>query len=342
MRNLEKFLLISSKIDFRKWIKLTCRPIYILPLIFQVMLFSHAYVYADTCVDCHTNPQYKKQDIEKLKKCLTCHGIAGHPYKDANPKKGVIGTAEAADKEITPDSQHSSRSANQGPDLKDMVLIPAGEFIMGTDDRLRDEKPLHVVYINSFSIDKFEVTNEAYKIFVDATGHPAPDNWKENKYPAGKGKHSVIFVDWNDANAYCRWSGKRLPRETEWEKAARGADGRIYPWGNTWDMNKSNNPLRGHEGTMPVGSFENGKSPYGLYDMSGNVWEWVDDYYVPHPGSDYVSPEFGTKYRMLKGGSWWDCSFYSCGISAPVFNRAFFAPSTRNDSFGFRCVSDAQ
>lgn len=342
MKNLEKFLLISSKIDLKEQTKTTAMPIYILPLIFQAMLFYNSYSYADTCVDCHTNPTYKKEDIEKLKQCLTCHGVAGHPYKDANPKKRVIGTAEAADKEINPDSQHSSHSASQRQDPKDMVLIPAGEFIMGTDDRLRDEKPLHVVYVNSFFIDKFEVTNEAYKIFVDATGHPAPDDWKENNYPAGKGKHPVIFVEWNDADAYCRWSGKRLPRETEWEKAASGTDGRIYPWGNEWDINKSNNPLRGHEGTMPVGSFENGKSPYGLYDMSGNVWEWVDDYYAPHPGSDYVSPEFGAKYRLLKGGSWWDCSFYSCGISAPVFNRAFFAPSTRNDSFGFRCAQDAR
>lgn len=329
MKNLEKLLLISSRIAIGKQIKIMRRLIYILPIIFQVILFYNACAYADTCIDCHTNPKYRKEDIKNLKKCLTCHGMAGHPYKDTAPQKGIIGTAEAAEKEIT-------------PDLKDMVLVPVGEFIMGSDDRLRDEKPLHAVYIRAFYIDRFEVTNEDYRKFISASGYHAPDNWEDGRYPSGKGKHPVIFVNWNDADAYCKWRGKRLPREREWEKAARGDDGRIYPWGNKWDMNKSNNPLRGHEGTMEVGSFEAGKSPYGLYDMSGNVWEWVDDYYLPHPGSDSISPEFGQKYRMLKGGSWLDCSFYTCGISAPVFNRSFFDQSTKNDSFGFRCALDAK
>ena len=296
--------------------------------------------YADTCIDCHTKPEYKKEDVAKLKQCLACHGSAGHPYKNENPKSKAIGLAEAADKKAATDSHHASTV--HGPDLQDMVLIPAGEFLMGTDDRIRDEKPLYVVYINSFFIDKFEVTNENYKKFVDATGRPAPDNWQGNNYSPEKRKHPVVFVDWIDADAYCRWMGKRLPRETEWEKAARGTDGSIYPWGNKWDINKSNNPLSGHGGTMEIGSFEAGKSPYGLYDMSGNVWEWIDDYYLPHPGSNYVSPEFGTKYRMLKGGSWFDCSFYTCGISSPSFNRSFFDQYTKNDSFGFRCAADAR
>ena len=93
---------------------------------------------------------------------------------------------------------------------------------------------------------------------------------------------------------------------------------------------------------MPVGSFEAGKNQYGLYDMSGNVWEWVDDDYLPHAGSDYVSPEFGNRYKILKGGSWWDCMFYGCGISAPTYNRSFFTADTKNDSFGFRCAADVE
>lgn len=313
-----------------KYIKLTCLAASVSAFI--LLLFCNASAYADACRDCHTNPKYKKEDIAQLKECLACHGSAGHPYKK------VIGAAEAAERT----SPQYAPAQAKTVDTKDMILIPEGEFIMGTDDRLNDEKPAHVVYIKAFYVDKFEVTNEAYKKFVDAAGHKSPDNWEQNNYPADKRRHPVILVDWNDASAYCAWTGKRLPRETEWEKAARSTDGRIYPWGNKWDINKSNNPLRGHQGTMDVGSFEAGTSPYGLYDMSGNVWEWVDDYYVPHPGSDFISPEFGAKYRMLKGGSWWDCSFYSCGISAPVFNRAFFDPSTKNDSFGFRCATDVK
>src|SRR3990170_4905528 len=120
----------------------------------------------DSCVECHTKPKYKKEDIGKLKECLACQGMA---------------------------------------------FIPEGEFIMGTDDRLRDEKPLPVSYAASFHIDRYEVTNVDYKLFVDAAGYPAPDNWKGNNYPPGKGNHPVIFVSWNDAVNYCRRNGKRLP-----------------------------------------------------------------------------------------------------------------------------------
>jgi formylglycine-generating enzyme required for sulfatase activity len=290
-----------------------------------VLLFFGAAYGSETCRECHMNPKYEKEDIGRLKECLRCHGMAGHPYKD--------GTKEAEAAEIPP--------AAKKPELSQMVFIPEGEFLMGSDDRLRDEKPLHVVYVRSFYIDRFEVTNRDYKRFVDSTGYAAPDNWKGGAYPAGLGTHPVIYVSWHDALNYCKWRAKRLPREREWEVAARGADGRIYPWGNVWDLNKSNNPLRGHEGAMPVRSFEKGRSPYGLYDMSGNVWEWVDDDYAAHPGSDYSSPEFGSRYKILKGGSWWDCMFYGCGISAPTFNRSFFSPDTKNDSFGFRCAADA-
>lgn len=221
-----------------------------------------------------------------------------------------------------------------------MVYISEGEFIVGTNERLRDEKPAHVVYIAGFWIDIYEITNLDFKNFVDQTGNSAPDHWKEGKVTEDKTKHPVVFVSWNDANNYCKWTGKRLPRELEWEKAARGTDARVYPWGNKWDMYKSNNPLRKLNHTQPVGTYEKGKSPYGLYDMSGNVWEWVDDHYYAHPGSDYISPEFGTKYRLLKGGSYWDCSSYGCGISAPTYNRAFFEPPVKSKSYGFRCAKD--
>lgn len=231
--------------------------------------------------------------------------------------------------------------ANEKPP-EGMVYIPAGEFIMGTNERWDDEGPEHVLYLEAFFIDKYEVTNEQYKKFVDATGWRAPDHWIDGTYPEGLVKHPVTYVSWYDAMAYCQWCGKRLPIEQEWEKAARGTDGRTYPYGNEFDENKSNNPQKESKGTEPVGSYERGKSPYGLFDVSGNVWEWVDSWYKPHPSNNVSSEEYGEKYKIIKGGSWYNCLFYNCGISAPSYNRGFLVPITRNSSTGFRCAEDVQ
>lgn len=293
---------------------------------------------ADSCTECHKNPKYKKEDINILKPCLECHGVEGHPYKE--------GIEENSN--FVKQYSHPKRIA----DYSDMVLIPEGDFLMGTDLRHDDEGPMHTAYTNSYYADINEVTNKDYKKFLDETkkpstqeektGHPAPEHWIGGNYPKNKGDHPVVYVSWYDGASYCRYNGKRLLTEREWEKAARGTDGQVYPWGDDWDMEKSNNPVKESTGTEPVGSYEAGISPYGLYDMSGNVWEWVDEYYNPHPGSSNLSPEFGEKYRLLKGGSWWDCMFYSCGISAPTYNRSFFDPTTKNQSFGFRCGADAK
>ena len=234
-----------------------------------------------------------------------------------------------------------------GKDPSPMVLVPAGEFIMGTDARLPDEGPQHKVKLAAFYIDKYETTNLQYEQFIKATERRSPIHFKNRTYPEGRVDHPVMNVSWEDAHDYCAWAGKRLPTDQEWEKAARGPDGRTFPWGNEFDPHKANVPgrwkeLGGFGDTTPVGAFEAGKSPYGVYDLSGNVWEWTDSWYQPYPGNKVASESYGERYKTLKGGSWFDCSFYQCGVSAPVFNRAFFAVRTKNDSFGFRCAKTAK
>jgi len=209
--------------------------------------------------------------------------------------------------------------------ISGMVPIPDGKFLMGSSDEearqvihqlgggevtediqwFMAEKPQREVHVDAFHIDKYEVTNAQYKKFVDATLHRAPRHWENNTYSAGEDNLPVVYVSWEDANAYCRWAGKRLPTEEEWEKAARGNDARIWPWGNKFDPMKCNVESWEGSGPKPIGSYSDGVSPYGIYDMAGNVWEWTDSWYDAYPGSDYSSTEFGKKFRVLRGGSWY-------------------------------------
>ncbi|MEA3459705.1 MAG: formylglycine-generating enzyme family protein, partial [Chloroflexota bacterium] len=188
-----------------------------------------------------------------------------------------------------------------------MVAIPAGDLIMGSD--LEDERPAHTVFVEAFEIDKFEVTNEQFARFVEEMGYmtdaeKAGDSMAWRTYAEDKPNHPVVKVSWNDAVAYCEWCGKRLPTEAEWEKAARGTEGFVYPWGNEWALGKANTKESGHRGTTIVGSFPDGASPYGVMDMAGNVSEWTTDWYKAYPGSDFTSPYFGEKYRVIRGGGW--------------------------------------
>lgn len=284
--------------------------------------------------------------------CHSCHGVdAGHgqpPIQLAQDdtlerrhqlNQGLSGKGPGMSVEIY------YQQSRVGTEPNPMVLIPAGEFLMGSDDRLPDEGPQHKRTTPAYYIDRYEVTNGQYKRFIDAANHKSPAHFRNRTYPPGKVDHPVTFVSWNDARDYCQWAGKRLPTEPEWEKAARGSDGRTYPWGNEFTYERANTPqrwkwLNRFGDTTPVGAFASGASPYGVYDMSGNVWEWVDAWYQPHPGNKVPSDSYGEQYRILKGGSWWDCSFYNCGISAPVFNRSFFSPRLKNETFGFRCAKD--
>ena len=233
-----------------------------------------------------------------------------------------------------------TRKSKKRPNIPGMTFIDSGEFIMGSNERWDDESPEHINETGAFYIDLYEVTNRDYKKFTDATKRKTPHHWTQGEIPKGKEDHPVTYVSWFDANDYCQWAGKRLPNEQEWEKAARGEDGNIYPWGNLWSLDKSNNPYKHSTGTQKVGSYPDGRSVYGLYDMSGNVWEWVDAYYLPHPGNTIPKSEYGKDKRVLKGGSWFDCLSYGCGLSAPTFNRSFFNPEVKNNSFGFRCAKN--
>ncbi|MCR4406904.1 MAG: formylglycine-generating enzyme family protein [Anaerolineae bacterium] len=220
----------------------------------------------------------------------------------------------------------------------DMVLIPAGPFIMGSDADDRDEAPQREVDLPAFEIDLFEVTNAQFAAFVAATGYKTDaekagePGWR-GFYTEGKDNHPVVKVSWNDAVAYCQWLGKRLPTEAEWEKAARGTDGRIYPWGNEWDPARLNSYQSGYRGTTPVGSFAEGVSPYGVFDMAGNVWEWTADWYLPYPGSDYQDPYFGEVNKVTRGGGWFEEP-----PQVRTSNRNCTSPTAANDDLGFRCA----
>lgn len=182
-----------------------------------------------------------------------------------------------------------------------MVLIPEGEFIMGSDAGREDEAPAHTVYVDAFWIDQFEVTNSAYLHFLQETDTQPPRYWKNGCYPSGQAIYPVVGVRWKDAQAYCNWVGKRLPTEAEWEKACRGTDGQIYPWGDTPDSQRANVSIppegpqpemwddawemiihstgKEHLALKPVGSYPEGASPFGVFDLVGNASEWVADYY---------------------------------------------------------------
>lgn len=231
-----------------------------------------------------------------------------------------------------------------------MVRVPAGEFVMGTDQTdttqqgtefgtakpwFLDEHPPHPVSLPTYRIDAYEVTNRQYRAFVDATKASPPPTWPDGRFPPEQAAWPVTGITWFEADRYCRWAGNRLPTEAEWEKAARGTDGREFPWGNAFDEKKGN---IGSTGLAPVGSFPDGRSPYGAYDMAGNVSEWVADWYQPYPGNTVPNIHYGTQNKVLRGGSWYDCLSYGCGLSSPAYNRSRFAPEIKNKGFGFRCA----
>jgi formylglycine-generating enzyme required for sulfatase activity len=218
-----------------------------------------------------------------------------------------------------------------------MVLVPAGTFMMGSNDGDPDEKPVHQVRVNAFWMDTTEVTVAAYAACVRAgsCAAAATPNQYCNGNKSDRQSHPVNCVSWDEAGAYCAWANKRLPTEEEWEYAARGSDGRKYPWGNEapgsqlcWDGEGSDLGKGIRLTTCAVGSYSSGRSPFGLFDMAGNVWEWTSSGH----SADY-SKNRTNDARVIRGGSWNDSV-------ASVVRGAFrsrYAPSFRPVTLGFRC-----
>ncbi len=244
--------------------------------------------------------------------------------------------------------------ANETSSFNEMSLIAAGKSQMGSKksmlelrphdlfntDRhtLGPENPAHEVFLDAYYIDNFEVTNEKYKKFVKTTGAKEPRGWKKSSF--SEDRQPVVGVSWKEALAYCKWSGKRLPTEAEWEKAGRGKRTINFPWGDTPPDSEKLNYNEEINKTSPVGSYEKGKSDYGVYDLSGNVSEWVYDWHYPEyylfsPKENPQGPDKG-QYKVIRGGNWRNGAD---GVDLTYRNAT--APNVRNYTVGFRCVKNA-
>ena len=221
-----------------------------------------------------------------------------------------------------------------------MVSVPAGPFRMGRDDGAEDERPARIVHLDAFYIDRTEVTNAQYKAFCDSTRHLYPNNpaWDVNYFQA-QPNAPVINITWDQARAYCEWAGKQLPTEAQWEKAARGADGQLYPWGNEYVAGRANMGAGDdHHRAAPVAAFPEGASPYGALDMVGNVWEWCADWFEPNyyasaPDKNPPGPAGPTPWRSVRGGG-----FSSPPSDAVVSNRSKHKPDGIIHHLGCRCA----
>ena len=249
----------------------------------------------------------------------------------------VVALAIAAWFFFSPDRQ---KTVVTGKDGAPSVLVPAATFTMGDGE----ESPLRSVYVDAFYLDRFEVTTERFAKFLAATGAVSqPEGWDEAK-PAAARELPVVGVDWREADAYCRWAGKRLPTESEWERAARGTEARVYPWGNDAPNEKlarfatsASGPYQG--GLAPVGSHAVGQSSEGIQDLAGNASEWVADWYSESFATGDVrnpkGPESGPG-RGIRGGGWQEPA-----ERLRSAKRFYASPDNRAEDVGFRCARDA-
>jgi formylglycine-generating enzyme required for sulfatase activity len=281
---------------------------------------------------------------------------------------GTSGWASALDvadvtREWTAEGRKVAAERAKLPAHDEMVRIPAGTFLMGSDKKIDrnaypPEFPQRRVHLDAYEIDKFEVTTVQFLRFVLATNRDPLIDWQYDggNFQETMANHPVMHVSWFDADAYCKWAGKRLPTSAEWEKAARGEDGRIYPWGNApAGLSRANFGRTGLSGPVrdrperlllyppiiSVDKYENGVSPYGVYQLAGNVAEWTADWYDPHyyktaPDRNPKGPEKGTQ-RAFRGGGWID----STPTVRPA-QRNGTDPNTKMNWLGFRCARDAK
>ena len=231
-----------------------------------------------------------------------------------------------------------------------MVFIPGGTFLMGSADNA-DEQPVHEVTISPFLIDKYPITNESYAAFLEEASlwRPGARNsllldedylaaWEDGHMPLSLAQHPVVWVTWWQAlKGYCSWRDGRLPTEAEWEFAGRGTDSRVFPWGNRWRSRRCNHYRMGAHWTSPVGEFPEGRSPFGVMDMSGNVWEWCMDWYAPDsyangPRENPTGPRYG-RARSIRGGSRFNHANF-----VKLTKRLYFPPHRSDLSIGFRVV----
>ena len=222
------------------------------------------------------------------------------------------------------------------PQYPGMVYIPAGEVVIGSNESYPYEGPKQKVFLKDFFIDKTEVTNKQYKRFIDATGYPPPQHWKNGSYPEGEDDYPVVNVSLEDAMNYATWAQKRLPTELEWEKAARGTDGRMFPWGNFWEPNAANISWFISFGKIkPVCSHPQDVSVYGCYDMAGNVREWTASKFDYYPGYICEKKYFNKDLYIIRGGS------YKLQKSfCLTYRRDALPKTTKLPDLGFRCVKD--
>lgn len=267
-----------------------------------------------------------------------------------------------------------------GPDNPlegDMVFVSAGKFVFGTpltDEAglgasmgipkplYRDAQPELKPFLKGYYIDRFEVTNRRYRKFLeDLPTHPdykplidklgyyaPPKDWQDTHFPEGMGDHPVVWVSWFDTANFCQWAGKRLPTEKEWERAARGTEGRAYPWGNTFERDRANlpNKIGSKVPLAKVGSYPKGATPSGVHDMVGNAWEWVDGDYAPYSGNAFQFEDFNRGFKVIRGASMSDIGHFPGDFYAQVLKefaragyRQYANPDQGASDVGFRCVS---